>query len=411
MESSRLVANPCLSVQDLENCITTWVTTSMNTDVYVLLKPPAGLVMNWKSAPQIEWLSKVSPLFALLAQICPNTVLTSKKVIQAFKSLREGKKITSSSEKKGEDFDDWCDQVVRILFAQFREVKRNATIRSRCQKKSGTEQWQNILCVLDKITVPENAEATTIPTSRAAPAVPAIPSSWGSLAACTTNTVATDSFSIFKKIISAAPTEEPASTTGQADATSSLPLASLAKATSTPAPLSPAPARQVSSNLDDNQKLHSPVCLKKWKMFDTPSPSPSGDLSAAEKAMLQSCLAAKPTPKAASKRAAKQVDKGKKNTDSDVSSRKIKRAEKANLLEEGHAKKEPKRKKGNQEGQEEDWPPASEKVKRHRFVSQAYHKEYVSMYKASNDKVQAKEAGRIAYQKAAQEWKAKHSQR
>ena len=320
-------------------------------------------------------------------------------------------KITSSSEKKGEDFDDWCDQVVRILFAQFREVKINVTIRTRCQRKSGTEQWQNISCVLEKIIVPENAEAATMPTSRAAPTVPAIPSSWGSLAVCTTNTVATDSFSIFKKIISDAPAEEPASTTGQADATSSLPSASLAKATSTPAPLCPAPARQLSGNLADNQKLHSPVRPKKWKMFDTPSPSPSGDLSLEEKAMLQSCLAAKPKPKAASKRAAKQVDKEKKNIDSDVPSQKIKTAAKANALEEGHAKKEPKRKKANQEGQEEDWPPASEKVKRHRFVSQAYHKEYVSVYKASNDKVKAKEAGRIAYQKAGEEWKAKHSKR
>jgi hypothetical protein len=140
------------------------------------------------------------------------------------------------------------------------------------------------------------------------------------------------------------------------------------------------------------------------------SPSPSDDLNPEDKALLMSCLAAKPKPKAKSKRAAKKAEEENTTSGNAVSSKQMEATKGSKTLERAQAKKDAKRKKANQEKQEEDWPPASEKVKRHRFVSQAYHKEFDSVYKASNDKVKAKEAGRIAYQKAAEEWKAKHSQ-
>jgi hypothetical protein len=199
MESQRLVADPCVSVQDLLNAIITWVTTAMCTDVYKLLSHPAGLQASWKSAPQIEWMCKVAPFFALLAKICPNTVLTSKKVITAFKLAREKKHITSSSEKAPADFDDWCDQCVRILFAQFRELKRNTVVMARCQKKCSKEQWHSITCVLDKIQLPDNSKASAT--------CPPIPLSWsaatslcnGTATSSTSNT--NNMFGIFKKYL------------------------------------------------------------------------------------------------------------------------------------------------------------------------------------------------------------------
>ena len=404
-----MVADPSVGVRDIANCITTWVTTSMNTDLFLLLKPPEGLVMSWKSSPQAEWLSKVSSLFVLLAQICPNTVLTSKKVMAAIKSLREGNTITSSCHKKGEDFDDWCDQAVRIVFAQFREVKRNPLALARVQKRCSSEQWNNISCVLEKIKVPENAKVFEdgVATSKTAPAVPAIPSSWGPLVIHPSSAKSADSFSIFRKII-AAPTEEPAKATGPADAISSLSPASSAAASSTPALPPPATLQQPSSALANAQSCNSPVCSKKWKMMEPPTPS--DNLNPEDQAMLMNCLAAKPKPKAKSKRATKKAEEENTESGNAVSSKQMKATKGSKTLERAQAKKDAKRKKANQEKQEEDWPPASEKVKRHRFVSQAYHKEFDSVYKASNDKVKAKEAGRIAYQKAAEEWKAKHSQ-
>ena len=134
-KSSRLSANPCVSVADLASIFETWLKMSLSKDIYTLLSPPDGKLFAWKTTPNHKWLAKVAPLYTLLVKIVPNTVLTSKKLMMALEHLRTKKLITNSTAMADELFDDWCDQTIRILFAKYREVKRDQVLHERVRKK------------------------------------------------------------------------------------------------------------------------------------------------------------------------------------------------------------------------------------------------------------------------------------
>lgn len=190
----------------------------------------------------------------------------------------------------------------------------------------------------------------------------------------------------------------------------------------------PEPTKQPPSIQQANKDVPSP----KWKMCDTPSPSDSKSdgLDEEMSEMLQTCLTNKPRPKPAAKKTQTNKKKAPGKAEKALKTKQAKDAQKAGQTKhaeeaekagegeeavEVKSKVQPKKvckaKKGKAnrvEAQADDWPPVSAKVKRHRFVSMAYHKEFDAVYKLSKDKAKAKDAARLAYKKAAEEWKAKH---
>ena len=90
----RLAADPCVSVAGLITTFETWLTMNLNKDIHGLISPPDGQPFTWKTSPNHKWLCKTAPLYCLLAQQIPNTVVTSKKLLAVLKDL---KKMTKSS--------------------------------------------------------------------------------------------------------------------------------------------------------------------------------------------------------------------------------------------------------------------------------------------------------------------------
>ena len=150
-KANRLTADPCVSVADLSKVFQDWLTVGMNKDIFFMLSPPDGKAFTWKTTPNHEWLAKVAPLYNLLIQLVPNTVVTSKKLLMVFKHLLSKGVITNCTKMDDNLFMDWVDQTVRILFAKFREVKRDSMVYDRVKRKCNPDEWSAIHSILTKI--------------------------------------------------------------------------------------------------------------------------------------------------------------------------------------------------------------------------------------------------------------------
>jgi hypothetical protein len=167
-KKARLHADPCLSVADLSKIFESWLTLKLSKDLHQLLSPPNGKSFTWKTQPNHEWLAAVAPLFAMLAKAVPNTVLTSKKMLLVLQQLLTKKKIVNTTKMEESTFFDWCDQTIRILFAKFREVKREQSTNLRVQRRCSNEEWVAIQTVIDSIILsdeepkPDNIKHVTL---------------------------------------------------------------------------------------------------------------------------------------------------------------------------------------------------------------------------------------------------------
>ena len=173
---SRLTADPCLSVADLVKIFENWLTMSLSKDIYSLLAPSDGKPFSWKTTPNHKWLAQVAPLYILLVKVVPNTVITSKKMLMVIESLKAKQVITNSSKMPDALFCDWVDQTVRILFAKFREVKRDPVLLERINKKCSADEWRVIDQVLKQVLAGD--DVSTEDTQSHVTLSP--PKSWGS---------------------------------------------------------------------------------------------------------------------------------------------------------------------------------------------------------------------------------------
>ena len=150
---NRLVANPCVSVSDLVKTFKSWLDMTMDKDLFALLAPPGNTAFTWKTGPNHQWLARVAPLFIQLTKVAPNTVLTSKKMILVVAALRSCGAVINTTKMNEKTFDDWCDQTVRILFAKFREIKKDKPSLERVLKRCTQVEAQAIQEVLKRITI------------------------------------------------------------------------------------------------------------------------------------------------------------------------------------------------------------------------------------------------------------------
>jgi len=147
-----------MSVADLVGVFNTWLKQKMSKDIFALLKPPNDRGFSWKTSPDHQWLSDVGPLFFALADVAPNTVLTSKKMLLAFESLQKDGTIINTSKMEDNVFHEWLDQTVRILFSKFREIKKDPSTKQRIEKRCTADQLHVISQVLAKIKVGDEEE-------------------------------------------------------------------------------------------------------------------------------------------------------------------------------------------------------------------------------------------------------------
>ena len=88
----RLVADPLVTVQDLQRVLGHYLDFKKCSDLWSLISPPPGgpISVTWQTPVNGSWLSKVAGLLYDLVGLAPNnTKLLSSKVVKALRVLLE----------------------------------------------------------------------------------------------------------------------------------------------------------------------------------------------------------------------------------------------------------------------------------------------------------------------------------
>jgi len=78
-------------------------------------------------------------------------------MILVISSLRGSGSVINTTKMTDQTFDDWCDQTVRILFAKYREIKKDKASLERVMKRCTQVEAKAIQEVLKRITISPSA--------------------------------------------------------------------------------------------------------------------------------------------------------------------------------------------------------------------------------------------------------------
>jgi len=399
----RLVANPCVSVADLVKTFKSWLDMSLSKDLFALLAPPGNTAFTWKTGPNHLWLARVAPLFVQLTRVAPNTVLTSKKVLLVISSLRGSGSVINTTKMTDQTFDDWCDQTVRILFAKYREIKKDKASLERVMKRCTQVEAKAIQEVLKLITISTGDAQPEEQTSNITLSPPKTWGDWGPISSSGIGSMDSESkssqapkpkdpdswcttdLSIFQKVL------QNNNEANSQDTKIHQQVHQKPNSTNSNFPISSPPAKK------SKCKHTSP----NWKMtLNTPPEATLTDSDCnegfddEEQRMIQTSLKTKIHNNKAKKPKAKAKSSSSSNNATTTSPK---------------ASKDDKSKKGIKSHLEKpklaDEKP-SQKLLLKRCTSAAYHKALKLALADGKDEEAAKEEARVAYKKAAEEFNA-----
>ena len=123
---TRVVADPQMSVTDLENAIKRFLDFKKSTDLHGLIRTPLSFsgILNWHTVPHADHLSKTSHLMYDMMLVARNGKVQSLKLQKAIRSLHEKRLCDFNRDKPVGDWIDSCDHVIRVLLSQYRLLKR-----------------------------------------------------------------------------------------------------------------------------------------------------------------------------------------------------------------------------------------------------------------------------------------------
>ena len=145
----RLVADPCIGVGDLLQCVEAFLDEAGDNGLQAHLQPPAN--MNWKTAPNPAWLCRLSNLWRKYLALAPNAVIPSKKHRLALEKLQERRSGVNTGKKNQQDFAEACDEWIRIGLSHLRFLKQSDINRSRCFRKCDPDEVATLETVLGSL--------------------------------------------------------------------------------------------------------------------------------------------------------------------------------------------------------------------------------------------------------------------
>ena len=148
MGRSRLTPDPTVSVADLQKCFESLCQREGTWDIHRLLLSTKEC--NWKNAPDPTQLSgNISFLCQQLFKICPNGVLSSKKLKSALEKLQiDKKKRINFSKMPDSECWDRLDSHIRASASHFRELKVSGQKYATCMRKASQSEKESIDKVL-----------------------------------------------------------------------------------------------------------------------------------------------------------------------------------------------------------------------------------------------------------------------
>lgn len=155
----RLVADPCITVDQLQCCFESYMRHKQCSDFMRLVSPPPSVAtISWQSPPCPEWLVKIAVLAYDVFAFAENTKLQSVKVKRALNALYLNRQLSYSQNLGSpESAFDRIDLTLRIGLNQFRELKVKETLKSRVFRSLPRDDQIQLEIVLDKVVLPKDA--------------------------------------------------------------------------------------------------------------------------------------------------------------------------------------------------------------------------------------------------------------
>lgn len=151
----RLLANPLISVSEIQTTLESYTRHCKSSNLYSLICPPASLaIVTWQTPPSGPWLSKVAPLLYDLLDFCPNTKLQHSKLSKALVSMQLNHSLELQQKMTAQDAMDQISLCIRIVLSMLRQVKINETQRNRIMRGFSNEEQAKLNMVLKKVVLP-----------------------------------------------------------------------------------------------------------------------------------------------------------------------------------------------------------------------------------------------------------------
>ena len=157
----RLVADSSIGILDLMKVLRVWMAHQPRQDLLVAVSCPGACQWSWKTAPNPTWMKQVHDLMKdFFEKVAPNGVLPSAKLKAAITKMCADSKI-NRSKLHDQDFADKCDNLIRIVMAQFRTVKKSLEEYQRLMRKATPEEKDAVDSALSvlKLSTEEGAAA------------------------------------------------------------------------------------------------------------------------------------------------------------------------------------------------------------------------------------------------------------
>ena len=152
----RLVADPMISVGQLQNTFEQFMRYRKSTDFWELVAPPASLaIANWQTPPNPQWIAKTMNLLYDILEFAPNTKLQGSKVYKALHTLFINKSMHIDHKLKVADAIDRMSLSLRIVLSMLKTIKTNETIKGRVMRSLSNQEGVKLNMVLKKVVLPK----------------------------------------------------------------------------------------------------------------------------------------------------------------------------------------------------------------------------------------------------------------
>ena len=152
----RLVADPMISVGQLQNTFEQFMRYRKSSDFWELIAPPASLaIANWQTPPSPQWIAKTMNLLYDILEFAPNTKLQASKVFKALHTLFMNKSMHIDRKLKVADAIDRMSLSLRIVLSMLKTIKTNETIRGRVMRNLSNQEQVKLNMVLKKVVLPK----------------------------------------------------------------------------------------------------------------------------------------------------------------------------------------------------------------------------------------------------------------